>query len=182
MTESSSRRHGRVRLRRATAADATRAAEVWRVAWWDGHRGHVPPELARHRADDYFRRQSAAWIPLTTLAVDADDTIVGVAIVERDELVQLAVDGGVRRLGVGAALLQAAEDEIGAEHELAWLAVVPSNARARRFYENHGWRDAGFYVYVAPGGPDGITIQTRRYVKGVGSPTNLPAAASGTSA
>jgi GNAT superfamily N-acetyltransferase len=69
-------------------------------------------------------RQSATWIPLTTVAVDAADTIVGVVIVERDELVQLAVNGGVRRLGVGAALLQAAEDEIGAEHEHAcWIAL-----------------------------------------------------------
>jgi GNAT superfamily N-acetyltransferase len=124
MPQTSSRRHSRVRLRRATAADATKAADVWRVAWWDGHRGHVPAELAKHRADDYFWRQSATWIPLTTVAVDAADTIVGVVIVERDELVQLAVNGGVRRLGVGAALLQAAEDEIGAEHEHAcWIAL-----------------------------------------------------------
>jgi ribosomal protein S18 acetylase RimI-like enzyme len=181
MTQTSSRRHGRVRLRRATAADATKAADVWRVAWCDGHRGHVPAELAKHRTDDYFRRQLATWIPLTTVAVDAADTIVGVVIVELDELVQLAVDGGVRGLGVGAALLQAAEDEIGAEHEHAWLAVVPGNARARRFYEKHGWRDAGSYAHVAPGGADGITVQTRRYVKRV-APTNLSAAVSGTSA
>ena len=125
----------------------------------------MPDELTRHRPDDYFRRQAATWTPLTTLAVDAADNIVGIVIVDGDELVQLAVSRGIRHLGVGSALLQAAEEEIGVEHESAWLAVVPGNARARRFYEKKGWRDAGSYAHVAPGGPDGITVQTRRYVK-----------------
>ena len=180
MTHSLSRCRGPVRLRKATTADAAKAAEVWRLAWWDGHRGHVPAELTRHRSEDSFREKAAAWAAQTTVAVDAADTIVRVVIVERDELVQLAVAGGTRRLGVGAALLQAAEDEIGAEHEQAWLAVVPGNARARRFYEKHGWRDAGSYAHVAPGGVDGIAVHTHRYVKRVAPPATGPAPLAGT--
>jgi hypothetical protein len=48
---------------------------------------------------------------------------------------------------------------------VAWLAVVPGNARARRFYERSGWADDGGFDYVA----GEITVPCRRYVKRVGS-------------
>jgi hypothetical protein len=87
MPEDTSRFHGPVRLRKASAGDVPKTAEVWGSAWWDGHRGHVPVELALRRDDDYFRLQAVAWTSLTTLAVDAADTVVGLVIVERDELI-----------------------------------------------------------------------------------------------
>ena len=59
-------------------------------------------------------------------------------------------------------------------YENAWLAVVPGNARARQFYEGHGWRDAGSYAHLAPGGPDGIFVPARRYVKKVACPPTGP--------
>ncbi len=49
---------------------------------------------------------------------------------------------------------------------MAWLAVVPGNARARRFYERQGWSDEGPFDYPARL-DDGGTIPVRclRYTK-----------------
>jgi hypothetical protein len=65
-------------------------------------------------------------------------------------------------------LLDDAEERVGAAgHVSAWLAVVPGNARARRFYERRGWADDGPFDYLAPGG---IAVPCRRYVKRVARP------------
>ena len=51
-------------------------------------------------------------------------------------------------------------------HDVAWLAVVAGNARARSFYERMGWRDEGGFDYEAAV-EDGTTVSVpcRRYVK-----------------
>jgi len=152
-------------VRAATAADATDTARVWRAAWLDGHRGHVPATLLAVRDPQYFADRAAALTESTLLASDAGGRIVGVAILTADELVQLAVDSIARRQGVGAALLQAAEARIAANHGQAWLAVVPGNIRARDFYAQHGWRDTGEMTYQAPSASGPVPVPVRRYVK-----------------
>jgi hypothetical protein len=55
---------------------------------------------------------------------------------------------------------------IGAAHDTAWLAVVPGNARARRFYERQGWYDAGPFdnpAFTRDGST--LLVPTRRYEK-----------------
>ncbi|MFL6076144.1 MAG: GNAT family N-acetyltransferase [Mycobacteriales bacterium] len=162
---------GMVRVRAGTAADVPVAAEVWRAAWYDGHRGHVPDALLAARDPGYFHATAAALAGGTLLAVDPDDRIVGLVIVKDDELVQLAVDRTARRGGVGALLLAAAEARIAATgHDRAWLAVVPGNTTARAFYERHGWTDDGPLTYAAPaatGGP--VPVPVRRYLKALTS-------------
>jgi hypothetical protein len=49
----------------------------------------------------------------------------------------------------------------------AWLAVVVGNARARRFYERHGWADEGDLPYVVSAGGATYTSPCRRYAKRV---------------
>lgn len=154
-------------LRPATPADAPTVARVWRAAWLDGHTGHVPDALLAARAPGYFAEQAARRVPATTLAVDPDGPVLGLTIVEDDELVQLAVDGGARRGGVGTALLTAAELDIATRAPRAWLAVVPGNTRARAFYERNGWSDAGPLSYPAPAAGGTVPVPVHRYVKDV---------------
>lgn len=156
-----------VRIRPAAAADVPVAAEVWRAAWYDGHRGHVPDALLAARDAEYFHTRAAALAGGMLLAVDDDDRIAGLVLVKDDEVFQLAVDRTARRGGVGALLLAAAETRIAADgHDLAWLAVVPGNTTARAFYERHGWTDDGPLTYAAPaatGTP--VPVPVHRYVK-----------------
>jgi ribosomal protein S18 acetylase RimI-like enzyme len=155
-----------VELRAATEADIPRIAEIWGPAWRDGHLGGVPNELVRIRTPENFVQRSTAIQPYTTLAV-LDGSIVGFVAVRDDEIDQLFVDASARGVGIADTLLGAGEDAIrAAGHEGAWLAVVATNARARRFYERNGWSDGGEFSYTTDG-EDGTTLEVpcRRYVK-----------------
>jgi GNAT superfamily N-acetyltransferase len=155
-----------VTLRPATADDAGRVAEVWQAAWYDGHRGHVPDALVEARDPAYFRARAGELVDRTTVAVDRDE-LLGVLIVEDDELMQLMVSAAARGRGVGGLLLDEAERQVTtAGHDEVWLAVVPGNATARRFYESHGWVDRGeeSYAAVTLGGST-VPVPVRRYVK-----------------
>jgi hypothetical protein len=48
-------------------------------------------------------------------------------------------------------------------HTRAWLAVVAGNARARAFYERHGWRDAGPFIYHAETEAGAFPVPSHRY-------------------
>jgi GNAT superfamily N-acetyltransferase len=158
-----------VTLRPATPDDAGAVAEVWRTAWYDGHRGHVPDALVDARDPAYFRARAGELVDRTTVAVDREK-LLGVLIVEGDELMQLMVSAAARGRGVGGLLLDEAERQVtAAGHDEVWLAVVPGNSSARRFYESHGWSDRGEEAYdaVTLAGST-VPVPVRRYVKGLG--------------
>jgi len=46
-------------------------------------------------------------------------------------------------------------------------AVVAGNSRARRFYERHGWHDAGAFVYAAEIAGTSFPVPSHRYEKRV---------------
>jgi len=74
------------------------------------------------------------------------------------------VDRTARGTGVAAQLLRRGEDEVrGNGHSRAWLAVVAGNARARAFYERHGWRDAGPFTYQAETAAGTFPVPSHRY-------------------
>lgn len=52
-------------------------------------------------------------------------------------------------------------------HRRAWLAVVPGNTRARKFYARNGWSDEGPFSHLAPGPHGLVTVPAHRYVKDV---------------
>lgn len=151
-------------LRPAAPEDAEAIATVWHEAWGDGHEGHVPQALAQHRRLSHFRERVPPRIPFTTVATRGA-RVVGFVTVHEDEVEQVFVASDARGDGIADALLRHAEDAIAARFDVAWLAVVAGNARARRFYERNGWRDAGGFDYAAeiPGGT--LPVPSRRYEK-----------------
>ena len=161
---------GVVTLRPARAHDVDDIARVWAGAWHDGHRGHVPDALTAARDSAYFAARSVALLDHVTVAVDAGE-LLGVVIVKDDELQQLMVTAAARGRGVGALLLEEAERQVRAAGGVEiWLAVVPGNTTARRFYEAHGWVDRGGETYdaVTLAGAT-VPVPVRRYVKRLAS-------------
>ncbi|QYG91904.1 GNAT family N-acetyltransferase [Iamia sp. SCSIO 61187] len=150
-------------IRRAAPGDAEPIARVWYEAWSDGHTGHVPDGLLAHRRPEHFARRAVDRVEQSWVA-EIDGEVVGFVTVEGDELEQIFVLRRARGTGVATDLLRVGEDAIhAAGHEVAWLAVVAGNARARAFYERQGWVDAGEVAYEA-GTDDGtFIVPCRRY-------------------
>jgi ribosomal protein S18 acetylase RimI-like enzyme len=94
-------------------------------------------------------------------------TVVGFVTVHDDEAEQVYVAASARGGGVANILLRHAEQVIAERYDTAWLAVVAGNARARRFYEKSGWRDAGGFDYGAEIRGGTIPVPSRRYEKRV---------------
>jgi ribosomal protein S18 acetylase RimI-like enzyme len=154
-------------LRAATSDDVDAIAEVWHRGWLDGHLGHVPEAIREHRRPEDFRRRIPPRLPQTTVATLAS-RVVGFVTVHADELEQIYVAESARGGGVANALLRRAEEVIAARFDVAWLAVVADNGRARRFYERNGWRDAGGFDYAAEITGGTLPVPCRRYEKHVG--------------
>jgi len=155
-----------VTLRPAVADDVDAIAEVWHQGWRDGHLGHVPDALLPHRGLVHFRERVPPRIPTTTVAT-IGATVVGFVTVHDDEAEQVYVAASARGGGVANMLLRHAEQVIAERYDTAWLAVVAGNARARRFYEKSGWRDAGGFDYGAEIRGGTIPVPSRRYEKRV---------------
>jgi GNAT superfamily N-acetyltransferase len=157
-----------VELRPARPEDAPAIAAIWHLGWRDGHLGNVPAELTAARREDSFRTRAVRRIGDTTVAVVGGE-VAGFTMVVGDEVEQVYVAAGHRGTGVADLLIEDAERQIRvAGHPTAWLAVVPGNARARRFYERRGWADAGPFDYAAEGERGSIPVPSHRYVKQLG--------------
>jgi putative acetyltransferase len=150
-------------VRKATPDDTDAIARIWQTGWADGHLGHVPPELVRHRNEEQFVSRTRARIDDTWVA-DARGQTMGFVVVKEDEVEQIYVDRAARGTGVAARLLHRAEAEIRrAGHRQAWLAVVAGNQRARAFYARLGWRDRGPMSYLAETEAGPLAVPTHRY-------------------
>ena len=95
------------------------------------------------------------------VAVDGDgdgDQIIGEVVAIDGHLARLYVDPGEWGGGIGAALHDAAIDELrGNGCASASLWVLEANDRARRFYERRGWRpDGRRKATYAPAGIDDV--------------------------
>jgi NAD(P)-dependent dehydrogenase (short-subunit alcohol dehydrogenase family)/predicted GNAT family acetyltransferase len=127
----------------------------------------VPQELVAARTPEYFHKRAAERVSDTTVAV-ADQEIAGFIVVVDDEVEQVYVAAKHRGHGVAQRLISEAERQVALQgFREAWLAVVPSNTRARAFYQKAGWTDQGPFTYAAysDGGP--ISITAHRYTKDV---------------
>jgi GNAT superfamily N-acetyltransferase len=153
-------------LRPARESDVPVVAGIWYEAWLDGHLGNVPDDLVRIRTPESFQTRTAPRVAETTVA-DTGSGLAGFIMVHDDEVEQVFVAAAHRGSGIATLLLAEAERQIAAQgHEVAWLAVVPGNARARRFYERQGWADEGPFDYPARLESGGIIpVLCHRYTK-----------------
>jgi ribosomal protein S18 acetylase RimI-like enzyme len=154
-----------VELRRALPEDAPAIATIWHLGWRDGHLGFVSEELVAARHERSFRSRAAQRFGDATVAVIRGQ-VAGFVMVAGNEVEQVYVAAHHRGAGVADLLMDEAERQIkAAGSTTAWLAVVPGNARARRFYERRGWTDAGLFEYAAAGDRGPIPVLAHRYVK-----------------
>ena len=154
-------------LRPARAEDMAPAADLWHRGWHLAHAGHVPEGLTAARPLAAFHERTPGRVADTTVT-EVDGMLAGFIMIAGDELEQLFVDPAQLGSGVAAPLLAEAERQIAAAgYAEAWLAVVAGNARARRFYEKHGWRDVGELPYEVTAGGTTYVSPCRRYVKDV---------------
>ncbi len=155
-------------IRPATAADMGAVADLWHEGWHSGHAGHVPEGLTAARTLAAFHERTPERVADTTVAVDDPGGLLGFVMVVGDEVEQVFVGPAGRGTGLAAALLAEAERQVAAGgHEVAWLAVVAGNARARRFYEKCGWADEGDLPYEVVAGGKTFVSPCRRYTKRV---------------
>ena len=149
-------------IRRARVDDAPVLADLNARGWVFAYGDFVDVDRMLAQAGDLAGRFAAGlsdpgdprhvWV-----TEDEDGRVVGFVTVgaSRDadaragegELISIHVDPAIAGRGVGHALIQHGEAhlrELG--HRAATLWVFEDNARARRFYERHGWQlepDAG---------------------------------------
>jgi putative acetyltransferase len=158
-------------LRPATPADVDAIADLWHRGWHDAHVGHVPDGLTAARTRAAFGDRVAHRVAETddTTVAALDGRVVGFLMMDGDEVEQVFVDRDHRGSGVATALLDEGERRVAAAgHEVAWLAVVVGNARARAFYEKRGWTDAGDLPYEVVALGQTFISPCRRYEKRVG--------------
>lgn len=153
-------------LRPARPDDMSAVADIWHRAWHVAHPGHVPDGLTAGRTLEAFHERTPSRVGETTVA-EVEGVVAGFAMVADDEVEQVFVDPDHHGTGVAAPLLAAAEARVTERYDVAWLAVVVGNARARRFYEKHGWHDAGDLAYEVTAGGTTYVSPCRRYEKRV---------------
>lgn len=136
--------------------DVAELGEVHVAAWQSAYRGSMPDDyLDALRAED----RAEWWAEVlrrppqdrdVRRVAEADGRVRGFVMAGPDggdgsavgEVFALNVHPDFWRGGVGSALLALAESDLreaGFGNAVLW--VVPSNTRARRFYERAGWRD-----------------------------------------
>jgi putative acetyltransferase len=157
-------------LRPATADDVDAVADLFHRGWHDAHPGHVPEGLTERRTAAAFHDRVARRVAETdeTTVAEVDGEIVGFIMVEGDEAEQVYVDRGFRGSGLAGTLLTEAERQIAAGgHDVAWLAVVRGNQRARAFYAKQGWVDEGDLDYPVTALGETYVSPCRRFTKRV---------------
>ena len=158
-------------LRPATEDDVDNIARIFHEGWHDAHAGHVPQGLTERRTAEAFHDRVSARVADTdeTTVAEVGGQVAGFIMVAGDEAEQVYVDRAFRGSGGATVLLGEAERQIAeAGHDVAWLAVVDGNARARAFYARQGWADEGDHPYSVVALGVRYISPCRRYTKRVG--------------
>lgn len=120
-------------VRRAVDSDAAAVAEVWLRSFTA-----ALPSVRRAHTDDQVR----SWfrevvVPgLETWVARVDGSVVGMMVLDGEDLDQLYLDPAWQGRGIGARLVKVAKQRRPAGLAL-WTFQV--NEPARRFYERHGF-------------------------------------------
>ncbi|NUR59212.1 MAG: GNAT family N-acetyltransferase [Catenulispora sp.] len=164
-------------IREPLAADVPDLGRLHAEAWQQAYDGKMPAELL---VDVTVERRTAMWERILDPArVRPDRERIVVADVGgraagfawtgpcRDadgpdgagELYAINVAPEAWGTGAGQALLEAAHESLTAmQFATAVLWVLPSNARARRFYERNGWAADGVEPTRGSAGPSSPTL------------------------
>jgi ribosomal protein S18 acetylase RimI-like enzyme len=129
-----------ITIRRATDADADVVAEMY-IRARRAAAGYIPSTV--HSDDGVRTWITAIVIPRTEawIAEDAAGSLLGLLVLEGDDWVdQLYVEPALTRQGIGATLLDFAKRERPGGLR---LKTFVSNRGAQRFYERHGFTEAG---------------------------------------
>jgi len=152
-------------IRAGLSDDVPVVARIWSDGWRDGHLGHVSEGLVAVRTPESFTERTELAVRDTTV-ITVDGSVAGFTMVIADEVEQFYVAEEHRGTKVADTLLTEAERLVAAQrHHVAWLAVVPGNTRARRFYERNDWTDQGRFVYCADALSGRIPVTAHRYTK-----------------
>ncbi|WP_099246612.1 GNAT family N-acetyltransferase [Mycobacterium sp. shizuoka-1] len=168
-----------VEIREARGDDAMAVAGVHVRSWQAGYQGLVAQQYldgldAEDRAKRFALDAMDIGGPYTLVAADGD-TICGHVTIGRSrdddlpdygEVWALYVDPPLWQTGIGRALLTAACDRLRlAGRDRAFLWVLSTNTRARRFYERSGWTADGRHRVELIGG---TPLDESRYVTSLG--------------
>jgi ribosomal protein S18 acetylase RimI-like enzyme len=173
---------GVVEVREATAADKVAVAQVHVRSWQQGYRDLIAQDfLDGLRPEDMATRYAFEGTDprgLHTLVAIDDEAIRGHITIGRSrdehvgdsgEIWALYVDPPYWGAGVSHALLVAGCSRLRqAGYQKAFLSVLATNMRARRFYERNGWTTDGVEQTDVLGG---VSVQTVRYVTPLGRQT-----------
>ena len=125
-----------VAIRRATAADASGVADVYLASFhatYDFPLAHTDGEV-RDWITGFLTRGDAGG--RSTWVAEADGRIVALLVLDEEGIDQLYVDPSRLGRGIGSRLVALAKTERPGGLGLYTFQV---NARARRFYERHGF-------------------------------------------
>lgn len=145
--------------------------------------------ITREKAESFWRKSAESALRgerLILVAEDAEGTIVGTVTVildlpenqpHRGDLAKMLVHRCARGRGVGAALLQAAEDAAREAGRTLLVLDTVTGTAAARLYARHGWQRCGEIPNYALW-PDGRTCPTTIYYKFLTRPDRTPIEAS----
>ncbi len=151
--------------------DRMALSRVYEESWKTVYRGIIPDEfLDSIPVGSWMAARQDGPTDRTLLLLDGDD-VIGVSTVCRSrfpdwpdhgEVVSLYLRPAYMDRGLGGPLLEAAVDALGAQgfHQV-FLWVLEENARARHFYEKHGFACSG---EVMESDFAGKTVREVRYV------------------
>ncbi|WP_328874836.1 GNAT family N-acetyltransferase [Streptomyces sp. NBC_00287] len=167
-----------LRIRQMSLADCDRVAEIRVGGWRSAYRGLMPqPYLdglsVTEDAERHRTRLTQGHGTRVDLIAERNGGTVGWAChgpyregdtrTEDAELYALYVDPGQYGAGIGRALLRESIRRCtAAGHPRMLLWVLKENARARRFYEQAGFRPDGA---EEPFEVDGVAVSEVRYVR-----------------
>ncbi|MEW2403945.1 GNAT family N-acetyltransferase [Streptomyces sp. NPDC046862] len=174
-------RSDRLRIREMTLADCRSVAEIRIGGWQSAYVGMIPQayldrldvDADAERRRGYLEKLEKDGGEAVNLVAERSGEVVGWAChgpyregevrTEDAELYALYVRPGHFSAGVGRALLQESARRCAtAGHERMLLWVLQENARARRFYEGHGFAPDGA---EEPFEVDGVMVPEVRYVR-----------------
>jgi RimJ/RimL family protein N-acetyltransferase len=165
--------HDMVTIRHATAQDAPAIGRISVRVWQSAYRGQISDEYLdglrwEDRAGDWHRILSQPGDRTFVLVIEQERTIIGFASIGpadepegAGELYIINIDPDSWGTGAGSALLKAAQYELvqrGYMEAILW--VLPTNTRARKFYEVAGWTADGSERTAEV---MGVVVPERRY-------------------